>query len=412
VTLKNTLKTAVRGLATHKSRSILTILGIVIGITAIMLVMAISQGAKELILSQIQGLGSQTIIVRAGREPEGPSDFASIFTSSLKDREVQALKNPALVRGVIAVAPNVIGSGTALYGSETKNASLLGTTPEILQALEIQPRYGSFFTEADVAGRTSVAVLGADVKKELFGDSDAVGENIKYYDRNFKVIGVFDDIGQIGAFDIDSNIIIPVSTANQYLLGNNHYTVIMVRVESEEVVERAAEDIRLTLRELHDITDPGKDDFFVATQADLAERVGVITGILSALLLSVAAISLIVGGIGIMNIMLVSVTERTREIGLRKAIGATTRDILRQFLFESVILTSVGGMIGISLGALLSLIVSIVLTQVLGVNWGFAFPITGALLGFGVSALVGLVFGLYPARQASKKSPIEALRYE
>src|SRR3989344_5646097 len=277
MTLGNTFKTSIKGLLTHKSRSILTILGIVIGITAIMLVMA-------------------------GREPEGPSDFASIFTTSLKDREVQALKNPAFVRGVLAVAPNVIGSGTALYGSETKNASLLGTTTDILQALEIQPRYGAFFSEADVAAHSSVAVLGSEVKEELFGDSDAVGETIKFYDRNFKVIGVFDNIGQIGAFDIDTNIIVPVTTANQYLLGSNHYTVIMVRVESEAVIERAADDIRQTLRELHGITDPDKDDFFVATQADLAERVGTITGILSALLLSVAAISLIVGGIGIMNI--------------------------------------------------------------------------------------------------------------
>ena len=178
------------------------------------------------------------------------------------------------------------------------------------------------------------------------------------------------------------------------------------------MVDRAADDIRQTLRELHGITDPDKDDFFVATQADLAERVGTITGVLSALLLSVAAISLVVGGIGIMNIMLVSVTERTREIGLRKAVGATTNDILRQFLFESVLLTSVGGIIGISLGAVLSLVVSIVLTRFLAVDWGFTFPINGALLGFGVSALVGLIFGLYPARQASIKSPIEALRYE
>lgn len=377
-----------------------------------MLVMSTSQGAKDLILSQIQGLGSQTIIIRAGREPEGPSDFASIFTTSLRDREVQALKNPALVRGVVAVAPNVVGSGTALYGGETKNASMLGTTPDILQALEIQTRYGMFFTDGDVVGRASVAVLGSEVKEELFGDSDAVGETIKFYDRNFKVVGVFDKVGQIGAFDLDNNILIPVTTANQYLLGANHYTVIMVRVESEAVVERAADDIRQTLRELHDVTDPDKDDFYVATQADLAERVGTITGVLSALLLSVAAISLVVGGIGIMNIMLVSVTERTREIGLRKAVGATTNDILRQFLLESVFLTSVGGIFGISLGAVLSFLMSIILTSTLGVDWGFAFPITGALLGFGVSALIGLIFGLYPARQASLKSPIEALRYE
>ncbi|MDP3954509.1 MAG: ABC transporter permease [bacterium] len=412
MTLKNTFKTAIIGLSTHKSRSVLTILGIVIGITAIMLVMALSQGATDLILAQIQGLGSQTIIVRAGAEPKGPSDFASIFTTSLKDREVEALRNPSLVRGVVSVAPNVIGSGTALYAGETKNASMLGTTPDILQALEIYPTHGVFFNDADVAGRASVAVLGYEVKKELFGESDAVGQTVKFADRNFKVIGVFGKVGQIGAFDIDNNIIIPATTANQYILGANHYTVIMVRVESESVVETAADDIRLTLRELHGITDPDKDDFFVATQADLAERVGTITGVLTALLISVAAISLIVGGIGIMNIMLVSVTERTREIGLRKAVGATTANILNQFLFESVILTSTGGVIGIALGAMLSLGMSFALTQFLEIDWGFSFPIAGALIGFGVAAFIGLVFGIYPARQASRKSPIEALRYE
>jgi putative ABC transport system permease protein len=412
MTIKNTFKTSVIGLLTHKSRSVLTILGIVIGITAIMLVMALSQGATDLILAQIQGLGSQTIIVRAGAEPQGPSDFASIFTSSLKDREVDALRNPALVRGVVAVAPNVIGSGTALYRGETKNANLLGTTPEILKTLEIQPKYGTFFSQNDVMGRNSVAVLGSEVKEELFSDSNAVGEVIKFYDRNFKVIGVFDKIGQIGGLDIDSNIIVPSTTANQYLLGANHYTFIMIRVQSEAEVERAANDIRLTLRELHGITNPDKDDFFVATQADIAERVGTITGILSALLLSVAAISLVVGGIGIMNIMLVSVTERTREIGLRKAVGATTGDILKQFLFESIILTSTGGLIGVALGAILSIVMSFVLTRILGIDWGISFPIVGAILGFSVSALVGLIFGIYPARQASQKSPIEALRYE
>jgi putative ABC transport system permease protein len=410
--LRNTIKTAVTGLSTHRSRSLLTILGIVIGITAIMLVMAISQGATDLILSQIQGLGSKTIIVRAGAEPKGPSDTLSIFTKSLKDREVQALKNPSMVRGVETVVPIVVGSGTALYMGETKNAALIGTTPDVLLTLDIYPKYGTFFTQNDVAARSSVAVLGNEVKEELFGDSDAVGETIKYYDRNFKVIGVFDKQGQTGALDIDTSIIVPSTTANQYLLGQSHYTILMVKVESELITERAANDIRMTLRELHNITNPEKDDFFVATQADLAKIVGQITGILTALLVSVAAISLIVGGIGIMNIMLVAVTERTREIGLRKAVGATTSDILRQFLFESVLLTSAGGFIGIALGAFLSLIMSVGLSYYLEVDWGFAFPIMGAILGIVVSGAVGLIFGLYPARSASLKSPIEALRYE
>ncbi|MCH7883510.1 ABC transporter permease [Patescibacteria group bacterium] len=412
MTPKDSLKTAIGGLRTNKSRSALTILGIVIGITAIILVMSVSQGATDLILAQVQGIGSRTITVEPGREPRGPSEFGSIFTTSLRDREVKAIKNPALVRGVSEVAPSVISTATILFQGETKNANILGTTPSIADILEIQPEKGSFFTTTDVRSRTSVAIIGSEVKEELFGPSDAVGETIKVGGRNFKVIGVFAPVGQKGFFNIDKQVIIPVSTAQQYLLGISHYNIILVKSESEIMVERTARDIRLTLRELHNITDPEKDDFHVHTQADIAERVGTITGILTALLVSVAAISLVVGGIGIMNIMLVSVTERTREIGLRKALGATEKDIMIQFLLESVFLTLAGGIIGIVFGAILSFATAIILSRFLDLAWTFTFPISAALLGLGIAASVGLIFGLYPARQASLKSPIEALRYE
>lgn len=410
--LKNSLKTSLGGIRTNKSRSALTILGIVIGITAIILVMSISQGATNLILAQVQGIGSRTITVEPGREPRGPSEFGAIFTTSLKDREVKAIENPALVRGVEDVTPTVIGSATILFLGETKNAGILGTTPSILNVFEIQPEQGSFFTTTDVRSHTSVAVIGSEVKKELFGPSDAVGKTIKVGTRNFKVIGVFAPLGQKGFFNIDNQVMVPVSTAQQYLFGISHYNFILVTAESEAMVERAARDIRLTLRELHNITDPEKDDFHVTTQADIVERVGVITGILTALLVAVAAISLVVGGIGIMNIMLVSVTERTREIGLRKAVGATNKNILTQFLLEAVFLTLAGGVVGIVFGGLLSFATSIILGRVLNLTWSFTFPISAALLGLGVAASVGLIFGLYPARQASLKSPIEALRYE
>ncbi|MCH8741758.1 ABC transporter permease [Patescibacteria group bacterium] len=410
--LKNSLKTSLSGIKTNKSRSALTILGIVIGITAIILVMSISQGATNLILAQIQGIGSRTITVEPGREPRGPSEFGAIFTTSLKDREVKAIENPALVRGVEDVTPTVISSATILFRNETKNAGILGTTPSILNIFEIQPGQGSFFTKTDVRSRASVAVIGSEVKKELFGSSDAVGETIKVGTRNFKVIGAFAPLGQKGFFNIDEQVMIPVSTAQQYLLGISHYNFILVSAESEAMVERTARDIKLTLRELHNITDPEKDDFHVTTQADIAERVGTITGILTALLVAVAAISLVVGGIGIMNIMLVSVTERTREIGLRKAVGATNKDILTQFLLEAVFLTLAGGVVGILFGGLLSFATSIILGRVLNLTWSFTFPISAALLGLGVAVFVGLIFGIYPARQASLKSPIEALRYE
>ena len=204
----------------------------------------------------------------------------------------------------------------------------------------------------------------------------------------------------------------PYTTAKEAIFGIKYFHRFIVQADSEENVSRTVEDIEETLRSSHGITDPTKDDFFVETQADLAARLSTITDVLTLLLVSIAAISLLVGGIGIMNIMLVSVTERTREIGLRKAIGATNRDILTQFLLEAVILTGLGGLAGIFLGAILSVAVGFILSQFVGLPWAFSFPALAAFLGLLVSGAVGLVFGIYPARQASLKSPIEALRYE
>ena len=195
-------------------------------------------------------------------------------------------------------------------------------------------------------------------------------------------------------------------------MGINYFNSIIARAENEKIVPQVVKSIELTLRETHNITDPEKDDFHIATQALAVERVGMVTGILTALLVSVAAISLVVGGVGIMNIMLVSITERTKEIGLRKALGATNKDIMLQFLLEAMILTGLGGIAGIIFGGLLSFIASFILSRIVSLDWTFAFPVSAALLGLAVAALVGLIFGLYPARQASLKSPMEALRYE
>ncbi|MBI3671447.1 FtsX-like permease family protein [Candidatus Azambacteria bacterium] len=204
----------------------------------------------------------------------------------------------------------------------------------------------------------------------------------------------------------------PYSTAQTYLLGIDYYNEVMAKVEGPEFVAGTVEDIKSTIRENHNITDPKKDDFFVVTQEGLVSQISTIIGALTAFLSSVVAIALVVGGIGVMNIMLVSVTERTKEIGLRKALGATDKDILLQFLIEAIMLTAFGGIIGIISGAALSLIASYILREFMQLDWVFSFPFSAALLGFGVSALVGLVFGIYPARKASRKSPMEALRYE
>jgi len=410
MTIKTTLKTSLTGLKTNKSRSALTILGIVIGITAIILVMSVGQGAKNLILNQVKGFGSQIINIEPGREPKGMSDFAQMFTDSLKEEDVVALRK---LPGVKNVVPNVFQAATVVFENEAKKTTFLGASDLIAEALSISIGQGRFFDDEEVKQYSNVAVIGSELKKDFFGLSDAIGEKIKIKNRNFKIIGVLAPKGKSMTFDVDKVVIIPYTTAQKYLMGINYYNGgILVKAESEEIMPQLISEIKIRMRELHNITDPEKDDFHIVTQADAAKAVGSITTILTALLGSIAAVSLIVGGIGIMNIMLVSVTERTREIGLRKAVGATNKDILNQFLLESVVLTLIGGIIGIALGAIFSFLTSLILGKVIGMDWSFTFPVFAAFLGLGVSAFIGLVFGLYPARRAASLNPIEALRYE
>jgi putative ABC transport system permease protein len=385
-------------------------LGIIIGITAIILVMALGQGAQNLILDQLRGFGSQTIDIEPGRMPQGPSDFAEMMTDSLKPRDLDDLKR---LPGVAQITPSVFLSASVIYENETERGTVIGASDLFAEIMDVYPAEGDYFTEEDIRQYANMAVIGSEMKKNLFGESEALGQRIKIKDKSFKVVGVLSAKGKVVGFDIDKMIIVPYTTAQKYLLGINYFNGgIIIKAESEEIVPHLIEEIEEILRDNHNISDPKKDDFHIVTQAAAMDRVSMVTGILTALLGAVAAISLVVGGIGIMNIMLVSVTERTREIGLRKALGATERNIMTQFLLEAVTLTGVGGFLGIIFGALLSLLTSIILTQAVGVNWGFAFPISAVIWGIGVSSLVGLVFGLYPAKKAAAKSPIEALRYE
>lgn len=410
--LTYSVRTAFSGLRRNTGRSMLTILGIVIGITAIMIVLSVGQGAEDLILNQVRGLGSRTMIIEPGREPQGPSDYAEIFTDSLKIRELEALKNPDNVEGAGDFAPSVMQVATVSSQGESIRTSVMGTGPALERILDLYPKEGDFFSEEDIRQKASVVVLGDEVRRKLFGDGDALGEKIKVKDRTFRVIGLLPKKGQVGFLNADKLVLLPYSTAQDYLFGIHYFNSIIFRADTEKNVSRVASDVKLTLRELHNIDDPDRDDFHLFTQADAVERVGIITTVLTAMLVSVAAISLIVGGVGIMNIMLVSVSERTREIGLRKALGARDEDILRQFLLEAVMLTGMGGVIGIIFGALFSLLAALILSRVVGLDWHFIFPFQAAALGIGVSAAVGLIFGIYPAKEASKKSPIEALRYE
>lgn len=410
--IRHTFKTAILGLRTHKMRAFLTILGIVIGITAIILVMSVGRGAQNLVLAQVQGLGSKTIFVIPGREAKGPSDFAQTLSDSLRERDLEALKKKENVPSLRTIMPIVFGAESASYGTETYRPTLMGASEFISKVFDLYPEAGNFFTGEDVKFGSDVVIIGSKVKEKLFGADDALGKKIKIKNRSFRVIGILPQKGQVSFFNFDEIAILPYTTAQQYIFGIKFFHRFVIEAESESDISRTVRDVKATLRESHGIMDPTKDDFFIETQADLAARLSTITDILTLLLVSIATVSLVVGGIGIMNIMLVSVTERTREIGLRKALGATDNDILRQFLVEAVILTAIGGVVGIILGALLAFATSVVLSQALSISWKFVFPLSAVFLGVSVSSIIGLLFGLYPAREASKKSPIEALRYE
>ena len=404
--------TALRGLRAHKSRSALTILGIVIGITSIMLVVSLGQGAQNLILSQVQGIGARTIAVVPGRQPKGPTDFVSMFTDSLKSRDVDALLKKQNAPYISDIMPVVFGGAAASHEGETYRPTIFGVSELFADFYDVTPAEGRNMTPEEARGYADVVILGHKVADELGQGNDLLGGRIKIKDRNLLVIGILAAKGGASFIDFDEAAIMPYSTAQRYIFGIKYFNRLAIRADTEADVPQTVLDIQTTLRNQHNITDPTKDDFFVETQAQAMEIVGTITTTLTLFLAAVAGISLVVGGVGIMNIMLVSVTERTREIGLRKALGATERNILVQFLLEAVLLTAIGGLIGIALGALFSFLATLVLRQALATNLLFAFPLKAAALGLGVAAGIGLVFGIYPARQAAKKDPIEALRYE
>ena len=412
MTLKHTLKTALNGLRTNRSRSFLTILGIVIGITAIMLVVSLGAGAQALILGQVQGLGTNTIAIIPGREPTGPSDVSALYSDSLKIKDVTALQNKANVPDLKVIMPTVFGAGTAAYQSNVYQVTIFGATEYLAQIFDLKTNNGEFFTADDVLSRGDGVVIGSKVVDNLFGNDDPIGQKINVKGKSFKVIGTLPPTGGGSLFNFDAMILMPYTTAQDYLLGIKYFNRVIIQTYTDAQVPATSIDIQKTLEDSHNITDPTKDDFTVQTQQDLANRLSTITSAVTWFLVAVASIALFVGGVGIMNIMLVSVTERTREIGLRKALGATDRDILTQFLLEAVLLTAIGGLVGIILGSGLSFLIAIGLSKGLGVNWQFVFPWSGAAMGLIVSAVIGLVFGGYPASQASKKSPIEALRYE
>jgi putative ABC transport system permease protein len=409
---RDLFKTSISSLNSHKSRSALTILGIIIGITSIILVMSLGQSAQGLILQQIQSFGPTNLFILPGRASSNPGSFGqTLLSDSLKQKDFEDLQNKANVPDAVAVIPINFGPVVVSYGNQTYNTQILGSDYKAKKLFNLPIALGDFFTKSDVNSRSDVVVLGSKIANELFGASNPIGQKVKIKNKSFRVVGVLDKKGQ-SFIDFDTAVVAPYTTTQQYILGIRHFQRIVVEVSSLEAIPGAIKDITRVLRQNHNITNPDKDDFTVRTQQDVVNTVSNVIDILTLLLSLVAAISLVVGGVGIMNIMLVSVTERTREIGIRKALGATNKDILNQFLVEAVLLTSIGGILGIVFGTILGWAVSFVATNFLGINFPFIFSLKGAVIGVSVSTLIGIIFGIFPASQAAKKSPVEALRYE
>jgi len=418
--LSNSFFTALTGLKANKGRSALTILGIVIGISAVIGVISVGQGAQSLILGQIASLGSNNIFIEPGPWSER-MESGQMMQSMMEEFEIKTLKyEDALaiekIPTIEMAAPFVMGVVRIVYETESKKVTFLGTTPEAAEITNVNFILGRGLTDQDVKSMARVAVLGYKTKQDLFGEENPLGKTIRIKKTNFRVVGVAEELGPQALMDLDESLYLPITTCQKLLLGQEHIRWIIAKAESEKVIDEAVDDIRLVLRERHDIYnpegDPAKDDFKVMSQKETARILGNITGIFTLLLSSIAGISLVVGGIGIMNIMLVSVTERTREIGLRKAVGARKKDILIQFLLEAVLLTFIGGIFGILLGALLSFGASLAFGYFFESSWGFILPLRAVALGVGVSVAIGLIFGIYPARKAAQLNPIEALRYE
>jgi len=411
--IRDTFSIAINGLTTHKSRSMLTILGIVIGIASITLVVSLGQSAQNLIVGEIKTLKPENVFILPGRQPTGISSATeTLLSDSLKQKDFEDLQKKSNIPDAVKVVPIVFSPVAATYESELYNVTLLGSTYGILDIFGLEINDGLFFSNDDILQKTNVAVIGQKVSAGLFGPSSPLGQKIKIKDKSLRVIGTLKSKGQTSFVDFDEVVLLPYSTAQQYILGIRYFHRLTVEASSVDVIPGMVKDVEFLLRNNHNITNPAKDDFNVKTQADLVGTLSTVTNVLTIFLSLMAAISLVVGGIGIMNIMLVSVTERTKEIGLRKALGATNKNILTQFLTEAVFLTITGGVIGILAGTAFGLLITYIVKTFYGINFTFTFPLFGATLGVIVSSVIGFIFGIFPARQASLKSPIEALRYE
>ncbi len=403
-----TLKIALRALRTNKMRSFLTMLGIIIGIAAVIAMMAVGSGARHVISQQIASIGSNIILVIPGSTTSGGLRTGSGSSQTLTGDDVRAIMTEC--PSVESSAPTVRSSGSVVYGNMNWSTIIMGTTPEFFDIRDWAIVNGRSIGQQDVDGAAKVCLLGETVVENLFGADEPVGKIVRIKKVPFTVIGVLDHKGQSPqGTDQDDTVFVPLRTAQRNLVRSqfpNTVGAVMVKARSEALLGRAEEEIQSLLNQRHRITNGKEADYSTRNLSEILAVAEQSSKAMSLLLGAVASISLIVGGIGIMNIMLVSVTERTREIGIRMAIGAHRNDILMQFMTEAVLLTMIGGLIGICLGAGGAAIVSRIL------EWPTLISVQSITIAFVFSAVVGIFFGFYPARKAAQLNPIDALRYE
>jgi len=414
--LTDSLRIALRGLSANKMRTGLTMLGLIIGVAAVIALMSVGKGAEASIVSQIQGMGTNLLFVSPGTTQTGgvSSGAGSVVTLTYEDS--MALASLPTVSGV---APEAYGMGQVVAGPVNTRTRITGTTPDYERVRNFHVAQGEFFNQQQVDSRAMVAVLGSQTAQNLFGDVSPVGQNVRIVSAmngmgfTFRVIGVMERKGSQASGNQDDVVFMPITTLQERLFaqrtagGGRSVQSINVQVVSQSAMGDAVQQIGDLLRQRHRVI---QDDFLVKSQDDMLATATQITGVLTLLLGAVAGISLVVGGIGIMNIMLISVTERTHEIGIRKAIGARRQDIMTQFLVEAVLVSVVGGIVGIAAGIGFSQLISGV--TVAGQVLNTVVVPESVLLAFGVSAAIGIFFGIYPATRASRLNPIEALRYE